>query len=132
MIRFWKLIGKTIADSTDIKLTHNKEDGGDLTIQPLQCFADDMTCVIEETEKNLLVMKKIFEDYAKLSGLEINEGKTEIIRIGDRHDDITLLTNKVKFAYAKEFKLLGVIIDNKLKQLSNNFEKRKKKSEIKL
>ena len=29
-------------------LTHNKEDGGFLPIPPLQCFADDMTCVIEE------------------------------------------------------------------------------------
>ena len=39
---------------TKIKITHpthNKEDGGDLPIPPLQWFADDMTCVIEETEK---------------------------------------------------------------------------------
>ena len=64
---------------TKIKLTqptHNKEDGGDLTIPPFQCFADDMTVVIEETEKNLLMMKKIFEDYAELSGLEVNQEKT--------------------------------------------------------
>ena len=63
---------------TKIKLTHpthNKEDGGDLYIPPLQCFADDMTVVIEETEKKLIMMKKIFEDYAELSGLEINEGR---------------------------------------------------------
>ena len=69
---------------TKIKLTHpthNKEDWGDLSIPPLQCFADDMTFVIEETEKNLLMMKQIFDDYAELSGLEINEGKTKIIRI---------------------------------------------------
>ena len=44
-------------------------------------LADDMTCVIEETEKNLLMMKKIFEDFADLSGLDINEGKTKVIRI---------------------------------------------------
>ena len=72
-----------------------------------------MTCVIEETEKNLLMMKKIFEEYAELSGLEINESKTKIIWIVDRLDDISQLTNKVKFIYSKEFKLLGVIIDNK-------------------
>ena len=38
---------------TKIKITHptHKEDGGDLPIPPLQWFADDMTCVIEETEK---------------------------------------------------------------------------------
>ncbi len=60
------------------------------------------------------MMKKIFEEYAELSGLEINEGKTKLIRIGAKMDDTTALTNKVKFVYAKEFKLLGVIIDNKL------------------
>ena len=86
-----------------------------------------MTCVIEETEKNLLMMKKIFEEYAELSGLEINEGKTKLIRIGAKMDDTTALTNMVK-----EFKLLGVIIDNKLKQLANNFEGRKKKIRIKI
>ena len=39
---------------TKIKLTHpthSKEDGGSLPIPPLQCFADDMTCVIEETRR---------------------------------------------------------------------------------
>ena len=50
---------------TKVKLahsTHNKEDGGCLPIPPLQCFLDYMTCVIEETEKNLVTMKKIFEE----------------------------------------------------------------------
>ena len=77
-----------------------------MDIPPLQCFADNMTCVIEETE----MMKKIFEDYAELSGLEINQGKTNIIRIGTKHDDVTPITNKVKFEYAKNFKLLGVFL----------------------
>ena len=102
-------------DVTKIRLTHptaRKEDGGSLDIPCLQCFADDMTCVIEETEKNLLMMKKIFESFAGLSGLEINEGKTKVIRIGDKLDNNTPLTNKVKFVYANTFKLLGVNIDN--------------------
>ena len=77
-----------------------KEDGGSLDIPCLQCFADDMTCVIEETEKNLLMMKSLFESFAGLSGLEINEGKTKAIRIGAKLDDNTPLTNKVTFIYA--------------------------------
>ena len=115
---------------TKIKLNnpnYNKEDGGDLSIPPLQCFADDMTCVIEETEKNLLMMKKIFEEFADLSGLEINEGKTKVIRIGSKHDDTKPLTNLVKFEYDTEFTLLGVKIDNRLKKLENNFIDRMKK-----
>jgi hypothetical protein len=115
---------------TKIKLTHptyNKEDGGYFPMPPLQCFADDMTCVIEEAEKNLIMMKTIFESFAILSGLEINEGKTKVIRIGDRLDDKHAITNIVKFIYTTNFKLLGVNIDNKLKKLSENFEERKKK-----
>jgi hypothetical protein len=110
---------------TKIKLTHpthNKEDGDFLPIPPLQCFADDMTCVIEETEKNLVMMKTIFKSFALLSGLEINDGKTKEIRTGARHEDKHALTNKVKFIYITDFKLLGVNFDNKLKKLSENFE----------
>ena len=120
---------------TKVKLTHSthhKEDGGSIQIPVLQCFADDMTCVIEETEKNLLMMKTIFESFAGLSGLEINEGKTKVIRIGAKLDDNTPLTNKVKFIYANTFKLLGVNIDNKLKNLTDNFEARKKKIRTKI
>jgi hypothetical protein len=102
---------------TKIKLTHptyNKEDGGNLPIPPLQCFTDDMTCVIEDTEKNLIMMKTIFESFAILSGLEINEGKKKVIRIGDRLDDKQALTNKVKFIYTTNFKLLGVKMRKKI------------------
>ena len=115
---------------TKIKLNtpnYSKEDGGDLDIPVLQCFADDMTCVIEETEKNLVMMKSIFEEFAALSGLEINEKKTKVIRVGSKLDDLKPLTNKVKFAYTKDFRLLGVDLDNKLSKLWKNFEERKKK-----
>ena len=114
---------------TKIKLSnpgHRDEDGGATNIPVLQCFADDMTCVIEETERNLLMMKNIFESFAELSGLEINEGKTKVIRIGDKLDNIIPLTNKVKFKYEKYFKLLGVNIDNKLEKRAENFEKKEK------
>ena len=50
-------------------------------------------------------MKKIFEGFHKLSGLEINEKKTKVIRIGTNLDD-----NKP----------LGVDIDNKLELLAEN------------
>ena len=72
-------------------------------------------------------MKRIFESFADLSGLEINEGKTKVIRIGSKLDDTKPLTNLVKFTYDTEFTLLGVNIDNKLQKLEENFVERKKK-----
>ena len=51
-------------------------DGGNLNIDPLKCFADDMTAIMEETKNNLKRMKEIFKGFHGLSGLKINEGKT--------------------------------------------------------
>jgi hypothetical protein len=65
-------------------------DGGNLN--PLQCFADDMTAVMEETEENLIKMKDIFEAFKRLSGLQINEGKTKVIRIGTNLEKTTPIT----------------------------------------
>ena len=102
-------------------------DGGNLNVDPLQCFADDMTAIMEETEENLIKMKEIFEAFKRLSGLEINEGKTKVIRIGTNLENITTITEEVKFKYVTSFTLLGVEIDNKLCNLRENFEIRKKR-----
>ena len=72
------------------------------------------------------MMKKIFESFADLSGLEINEGKTKVVRISSKLDDTKPLTNLVKFTYDTEFTLLGVNINNKLQKLEENFIERKK------
>ena len=66
------------------KENYSTEDGGNLWIPALQCFPDDMTCVIEETEKNLVAMKGIFEDFALLSGLEINFVRYPVVRCQPR------------------------------------------------
>ena len=62
-------------------------------------------------------MKEIYEGFKNLSGLEINEGKTKVIRIGANLDDLTPKTDEVKFKYVTSFQLLGVNIDNKLLRL---------------
>ena len=86
-----------------------------------------MTAIMEETEENLIKMKEIFEAFKRLSGLEINEGKTKVICIGANLENITPITEEVKFKYVTSFTLFGVEIDNKLCKLSENFEIRKKR-----
>ena len=93
------------------------KNGGNLKIPPLQCFVDDMTAIFEETEGNLVRLKEIFKEFHDLSGLETKEGKTKIIRIGDNLNNIEPLTERVKFKYTKTFRLLGIDIDNELKNL---------------
>ena len=105
---------------TPLKLSNQEfkdEDGGNLEIPPLHCFADDMTVILEETEENLVRLKEIFMEFNNLSGLEINEGKTYVIRIGDNLDNTDPLTDRVKFKYATNFRLLGIDIDNKQNDL---------------
>ena len=65
-----------------------------------------MTAVMEETEKNLKRMKEIFEDFHKLSGLQINEKKTKVIRIETNLESTEPLTDEVKFEYVTKFTLL--------------------------
>ena len=47
---------------------------------------------------------------SEIWGIEINKGKTKIIRIGTRLDDLEPTTNEKAFKYAKNFTLLGVNI----------------------
>ena len=104
---------------------YKPEDGGNIPI--LQVFADDMTVVIKETVEILILIRNIFKEFADISGLEINEGKTKIILFGKKLEDLTPLTTEVKFIYTTKFKLLGVDIDNQLLHLQENFIKRQKK-----
>ena len=92
---------------------YKKEDGGDITNPVNSCFADDMMVVIIETRENLIYVRDIFVEFSEISGLEINEGKTKIIRIGTRLDDVVPTTEEVVFKYAKKFTLLGIEIDKK-------------------
>ena len=111
---------------------YKQEDGGDINIPVNSCFADDMTVVIKETKENLIYVRDIFVEFSEISGLEINEGKTKIIRIGTRLDDVVPTTNEVAFKYSQKFTLLGVEIDNKLRKLDENFKVRARKIETKI
>ena len=91
-----------------------------------------MTVVIKETKENLIYVRDIFVEFSEISGLEINEGKTKIIRIGTRLDDVVPTTNEVAFKYSQKFTLLGVEIDNKLRKLDENFKVRARKIETKI
>jgi hypothetical protein len=82
----------------------------------MQCFADDMTAIMEETKENLIKMKEMFECFRDLSGLEIDAGKTKVIWTGANLDYQTPKTNEVKFKYETSFQLLGVNIHIELRK----------------
>ena len=96
-----------------------------------QCFADNMTVMIKETKENLIYIRDIFVKFSEISRLEINEGKTKIIRIGTRLDDLEPTTDEEVFKYENVI-LLGVSIDNKLKKWMKSFKKEHRKLRQKL
>ena len=66
-------------------------------------------------------------EFSEISGLEINEGKTKIIRIGTSLDDLVPTTKEVAFKYAQQFTLLGVEIDSNSKNLTRILRKEQRK-----
>ena len=81
-----------------IKLDKNQGRGWrDLKIPVNQCFADGMTVIIKETQENLIYIRDIFVELSEISGIEINKGKTKIIRIGTKLDDMEPTTDEVAF-----------------------------------
>ena len=71
-------------------------------------------------------------EFSEISGLDINKGKTKIIRMGTKLDDLEPTPDEVAMKYAKNFTLLGINIDNKLKKMDENFKERAKKIETKI
>lgn len=71
------------------------------TIGGIKCsgYADDITIICMNTNRSI---KAIFSEYERLtvlSGLELNADKTEVIRIGNRIEEISLTFNYLNKSY---------------------------------
>ena len=84
-------------------------------------FADDCTFFIERTEDNLRKTVNILNLFWEISGLKCNISKTKVIPVGVF--DGENICQDLKLSWEKEFIILGIEIDNKLKNLSKNFDR---------
>ena len=50
-------------------------------------YADDIVFIIKDTASTLKNLFKTYHQFSKISGIELNTTKTEILRIGDEHDE---------------------------------------------
>ena len=48
-------------------------------------FADDIVFIIMECSRTIKKLFKTYHSFSKISGIELNTEKTEILRIGDEH-----------------------------------------------
>ena len=86
-------------------------------------YADDLWAAIMATQGSLDELMKIFDTFAKLSGLSINLEKTQVLRIGNLKNkgEFKLKTEK-PLIWTDRMKVLGVTISaNKEKMLKENY-----------
>jgi hypothetical protein len=84
-----------------------------------EAFADDLTVLFNLTVEALRVILDILDGFSKLSGLAINREKTHIMVSGREWEGGESIEG---ISVKKECRLLGVVIDAKVKNLQNNWE----------
>ena len=48
-------------------------------------YADNIVFIIKECNRSIKKLFKTYHSFSKISGIELNTAKTEILRIGDEH-----------------------------------------------
>jgi hypothetical protein len=98
--------------------------GADLWEDPAnsvgEAFADDLTALFKYTDEAIKKIMGILDEFGEISGLKINREKTHIMIAGKEWEGGELIEGiQVK----KECRLLGVMVDYKVKNLASNWEK---------
>ena len=84
-------------------------------------FADDLSGFLERDEKNLRNFARILVNFHKVSGLATNLDKTCVIPVGDFL--IPNYCHDLKLKWESSFKVLGIVIDNRLEKLEANLDR---------
>ena len=79
-----------------------------------EIFADDLSAMVERSEENLRNFTRILALFHSVSGLKCNLDKTFVVPIGNFRKD-NLCSDLKDLKWVDEFKVLGIVIDNKLK-----------------
>ncbi len=85
-----------------------------------EAFADDLTAIYKLSEGATRKVLRILEDFSKLSGLCVNKEKTHIMVTGREWEGNKHIEG---IEIKQECRLLGAIIDNKVKNLQQNWDK---------
>ena len=86
-------------------------------------YADDLTLFLEYSEADLRKAIEILKKFYKLSGLQINLSKTQVVVFGNIPNQDLILCSDLNLTWHPEFKLLGIFFDSKLENMYTNYEK---------
>ena len=80
------------------------------------------TCLLGHMDLGLMYQHRILALFHSVSGLKCNLDKTFVVPVGNFRKD-NLCSDLKDLKWVDEFKVLGIVIDNKLKKLKANFDK---------
>lgn len=116
------------AEILSIKIKNNKNITGikvNNTQYLISQYADDTSIILDGSEKSLRATMKEIDDYYKLSGLKINQEKTQIVWIGSKKYSEENICSEMNFQWTTQFKLLGIYYDVDLdKIIKLNYDKK--------
>ena len=93
-------------------------------------FADDMNLMTKACPNTIVEIKRIFDNFGKVSGLHMNTGKTKIITVGpEPSNEFIEKIQELGFKRDDKFKLLGITFDHKLELMDENWDRVLKKIE---
>jgi hypothetical protein len=86
-----------------------------------EAYADDLTIIFKMGEDGVRQILKLLKDFEKVSGLEINIGKTQLMVAGC--DEWRVGMRVMEIEIVDKVTILGVTIDRKLEELDANWDK---------
>ena len=96
-----------------------------LNLTNSEAFADDENLLINPTGENLARLRIIFNDFKSLSGLEINENKTQLIPLGSNRHDLERFRNRMRnlcsYEVTDSTKILGITFNSNLDNINSNW-----------
>ena len=84
-------------------------------------YADDLSVFLEYSERDLRAVMTVLEDFYKLSGLEINRSKTQVVIFGKIPEGDYEICKDLKLSWKQSFKLLGIVFDARLEKMFDNY-----------
>ena len=93
-----------------------------------EAYADDVICVIPATHACLVELTELITNFGNCTNLMINKSKTEVMIIGATYLNAIESANNLGYKVFKEITHLGIVLDHKVTNLSNNWDKKIKKN----
>ena len=84
-------------------------------------YADDLTIVLEYKEEELRRAVHVLDQFYKISGLEINRSKTQVVVIGKIPANNYKFCDDLNLTWKQSFKLLGIDFDSQLENIFDNY-----------